>query len=240
MVIINSFPYISMIRAVLLAGCLGLLLTQGLAQDVNSSIEQLSLHLDESEKLLKDYSFPTKSKKIHNLYLNINWQNSYAITNSGDLIQFSGRYNAMNQAVEMKLRSGIHTLQSRKTKLVIIGDNMLIPLSGEVIDMGERRIYFEILSKGKVTLLKQFTLAYFMDGTNSLTAAYNGERKYQINPVYYTTTNYKKLTRLKLTKKRVLELFGEREQEMKQFLKSNKLKVNEEQDLKRLFDAFND
>ncbi|MEM1322837.1 MAG: hypothetical protein AAGG75_21410 [Bacteroidota bacterium] len=228
-----------MIRAVLLVGSLWLLPILGAAQDVDSSIEQLSLHLDESEKLLKDYSFPTKSKKVHNLYLNINWQNSYAVTNSGELLQFSGRYNAMNQAVEMKLRSGIRSLQSRKIKLVVVGDNMLIPLPGTVIDLGERRVYFEILSNGDITLLKQFTLSYYMDGTNSLTAAYNGERKYQITPVYYATNDYKKLSRLKLTKKRVLQLFGDKEEEMKKFLKSNKLKLTEEKDLKRLFNAFN-
>ncbi len=209
------------------------------AQDVNAYIQQLSQHLDSSEQQLKQFSFATKNTKVHNLYININWQNSYAITKSGKVLQFSGRFNALNQAVELNFQEGIRSLQSRAIQLVVIGDNMLIPLPGTLIDLGERPIYFEILSDGEINLLKRFTLAYFMEGMNSLTASYNGEKKYKIIPAYYATSDFRQLHLLKLSKKKVLRTFGERQEEMKAFLKRNKLKLNEEEDLKRLFDQFN-
>ncbi len=178
-------------------------------------------------------------KADHDHFLNKNWQQSTVITEDGEYLHFSGRYNILRNALEANVEEEIYSINPSKIKAAMIGNRLLIPLSGELVEEGNFSLLFEVISAGDVTLLQRFKVDSRMQGNGSAIVSISEETVYFVRSDFYYTTDFTSLTLLRRNKKRILELFGDQQSKMEQYMDKNGLKLRKDEDIIALFKQFN-
>jgi hypothetical protein len=103
-------------------------------------------------------------------------------------------------------------------------------------------IFFEILSEGKITLM---TREYVVVETSNRfgNPMYNASRNFSGRQIltydYYLLTENGDISRFLEKRKDLYPYFGNRQDIMKDYIKENKLKVNNQSDLIRIINHFN-
>lgn len=203
-------------------------------------IERLTSFQDSIIMALANISFNKSSRvKEHNLYLDKGWQNSAVVTADDQILYFSGRFNVLNNAIEMKLKDKIKFVYPRKIKLALIGQDLLIPAKGNQFEKATANTYLHVLSYGKINLFNRYVLESKIEGGNSLVPEVTGQKKYYIDESYYYSEGFGSFSKLRSSKKKVLALFKDKSEEVSSFVKANKLKFNNKEDLTKIFDYYN-
>lgn len=206
---------------------------------IAQTIEKLG-HIQKTNiEAIEDLSYPSRSTRTHHFYLDKSWQNSYVITLSDEVIYFNGRYNVLNKAIECFSNNQQRILYPKKVKGAVVGKNAFIPLSQELVrQMGNNR-YAEILSSGQIHLLNSYIMDTRMDSGSSISFEGTGKKTYFIDEVLYYTQDFKSITKLSKSKNNVLDLFGTKRETIADFVKENRLRFNNKEDLIRIFDFYN-
>lgn len=89
-----------------------------------------------------------------------------------------------------------------------------------------------------MNLLESYQLSVSYEGSNVLASNGNGEKKRTAKLVYYYNKDGEIAKPLKTKKKKILELMGNNE-DVKQFIQSEKLKLSKKEHLVKLFDYYN-
>ncbi len=181
----------------------------------------------------------TSSANNPNFYLNPNWQSSFIITNEQKVYHFSGRMNALDNSIEVKLEEEIRTIHPDQLQVVVIGTRSFLPTKGTSIDFtNQRNVYLEVLSYGKIHLMVHYFYRSQSGVNNRLSPNTNGGN-FKILPIYYYTKDGEDITRLRTSKKRILSLFGDQSDQVENFARDNRLRFSDDNHLVRIFDYYN-
>ncbi len=208
---------------------------------INQTLGHIQYHQDSLEDYLTRLTYQLNLKNENRkLYLNPNWQNSFLVSMTGKVYYFSGRLNALTNIVEIKMKDKIRAIYPERIKAVVIGDRTFLPLRGsEVENLNKPIAYFEVLSSGRFHLLSRFGILSRIEGGDSLSPELTGERVYKVDEVLYYTQNFGRVSRLRSSKKKLLELFGEKSPEVENFVKNKKLRFAGKENLTLIFDYYN-
>jgi hypothetical protein len=105
------------------------------------------------------------------------------------------------------------------------------------LDKPEEGFYEIIMSRDKIELFKKYRCTLIegkpyngiVNGTND---------KFKINSSYYARNGSGEIAKLVLTKSRILSLMSDKQKEVSNFIKENKLKLKKEKDLISIFNFY--
>lgn len=208
---------------------------------ISRTLEYVQHHQDSLRDQIKALSYELNLKKENRkIYLNPDWQKSYIITPLQKVFYFSGRLNALTQTVEAKLGDGIRGIYPERIKVVVIGERTFLPLRGSDVENLDRPIaYFEVLSHGQIHLLSRLGVRSEIEGGNSLSPGLTGRKVYEVDEDLYYTHNFGRVSRLRSSRKRILELFGDKAETVENFTKENRLRFSGKENLVSIFDYYN-
>lgn len=130
-----------------------------------------------------------------------------------------GCYDAARDEIHVKVNDKVKTVFPQKVKAVKIGEMIFVPL--ETVNEGTENIgYFQIISSGKISLLKRYV------GQDS-----------KMRKEFYTE-KAGELSKLSTKKSAVLSCLDR--PEIKKFVKTNKPDLKTEAGLKAVFDRYNE
>lgn len=204
----------------------------GLSQ-IQEKITRLEIQDELTIKQVRSISYPVNTSKPHNLYLHQDWISGW-VSHKKDstVLPIMTRFNILNGAVEVKWREQIRMLRLEDVDVVMIGSRIFLPNKGAPSN------YFELLSYGRLHLLCAYELIYSYEGSNVLTTSVNGEKKYNYKPVFFYSKDRKHFSPLKSGKKKILKIMEDNEN-AKQFIEAENLKLFRKEDLIKLFDFYN-
>lgn len=101
--------------------------------------------------------------------------------------------------------------------------------------------YYALLSEGEATILKKYELSIQSGPRDPLSKAKIKPDKYVVKEAFCILDKNKKIKKIKLKKKSILDLFSkDKESLIKKYMKDNKLSYRKEKDLQRLFNYLNE
>ncbi len=209
--------------------------------EVNKTLVQVSELRDSVYKDIAKISYKmASSRRNQGFYLDPTWQNSFIITKNEKVYHFSGRLNALNSAIEVNLDGDIRNIYAGQVKVAVIGNRTFLPFKGTNISQVRKMYaYMEVLSFGSTHLLVYYLFRSQTGDTSQLSPSMSNNTKFKIIPLYYSIGINGKLARLKSSKRKVLALFGPKREEMETYVKANKLRFSDKEDLTQIFDYFN-
>lgn len=99
--------------------------------------------------------------------------------------------------------------------------------------------YYENLSKGKLNVYKEYYLSLKKGAIDPISKSKISDDKYVIKSNYFLREN-DNLEEIRVSKKNVLKLFSkDKVNEVKKFIKTNKLGVKEDEDLRQILEYYN-
>lgn len=207
---------------------------------INTTLKQTSAIQDSIRRELSKISYVMSSSQQNiNFYLDPTWQSSFIITNNDQVYFFNGRLNAVDHAIEIKFNDQIRTIHPDQLKVVSIGSRTFLPVEGKKVRFSDKRmVYLEVLSFGDINLLVHYYYRSKMGGNNRLSINTNGG-SFTIIPIYYIAGARGKLTKLRTSKRRILNLFNGKGEEVEAFIKKNRLRFSETEHLEQIFDYYN-
>lgn len=184
-------------------------------------------------ELLHRVSFPVSPKQPHDLYIYSEWISGWlSLKGKDELVPLMTRFNILTGGVEIKSRKQIRMLQTDRVDMVLMGPRFFVS------DESSPTNYFEILSHGQLNLLESYQLITTYEGSNNLTPSINGEKKQTATAIYYYRKDGEIAQPLKTRRKTILELMGNNE-DVRQFIETENLRLHKKEDLVRLFDFYN-
>lgn len=172
-------------------------------------------------------------------YLNNDFQTGDILTTSNTYYDgISLRYNIYNDDMEYKGKDeNIYSLEKSTITIVNIGDTEFIykaySNNGTI-----GRSFFEVLSKGKITLLKQYHVRFEQEQpakafADPVPAKFNSTRS-----DYYILIGEHEPKRISNFKD-MIELLPDQKSEIEKYIKSNKLKFGSQEDISKIIAYYN-
>ena len=154
------------------------------------------------------------------------------------------RYNAFSDEIEM----GKNKLQNKSVEIVQKNENIICYIGNETFVYKNYKNEIENLKEGYLTMIfegkksKIFRTKrkLFMEATQARTSLERAFPARYIDEIsYYISLNdFSEITYLKLSKKSISKLIDNKEKRIKKFISDNKIKVNNEIDLIKVFNFF--
>jgi len=174
-----------------------------------------------------------------NPYLDLDFKNGYIVVDDSiKITQVPLRYNIFEQRMELLRDSAVYAFNypnridtvhmGNKDFIYMLYSQHGVPYYG----------YFEVLCKSSVTLLKRYTCrlqqGYFNIQMNA------GDRSYQFLKFqhYYITTDHALANQLRTGMKSLAGCLSVPVQDLRSFVKANKLRMKHEEDMVKLFQHF--
>lgn len=216
---------------------LGVLLSLTMYAQELSLLKALQTEEESLQKSLKEISYPASKVKKHFFYLVKTWQNSMVLTTKGEKFSFNGRYNLLNKSIEYKINSTVRTIHINKVSLAKVGETTLIPITQATNPDIKNYHYLEVLSFGEINLLKGYKLGR-MAGSQGQSLIPNGAESHVYEQLFFTY-DFRDVIALEKSKKRILMLFKNKQKDLREYSKSEKLKFGSNEDLIKIFDHYN-
>ncbi|GEM_PF-6482229 len=207
--------------------------------DLAEAIDKVLAFSEKNDSKLSAISIfaklPDEEKLI---YLDKKWQNGVILTNEGETIFFTGRFEVFNQTIEVNLNGQTRVLSVAYTKLVKLGSKTFIPIMRGQIEEAKKNAYMELLFKGKANLL-----AFYEPDTKTITqgisAAAPGELILTFREKFFISKDLQEFEQLPSKKKLINGMFSSQATAITAYLKENKYKRNKA-DLVQLFYFYNE
>lgn len=173
-------------------------------------------------------------------YLFENWKNRaivYDLNNKAYNLP-NCNFNIESNSVEAQLdevKDEIFAFNSRDIQKVEFGDQLFVKKNS---NKGSNQL-LEVIHQGeKMALYKEYETSILKASVNPMTLKKIGKDKIVKNSIYYIEkTN--KLEEIKIKKSTVLNLMGDKKNEIKSYIKENKLSLSEDIDLSKIFQYYN-
>ena len=206
---------------------------------IKPTLQQIKTQQIKVMSAMEAISYPAKTTRVHNFYINKNWQNSFVINLSGEILYFNGRYNVLSKTIEFIQGGKERVIYPRKIKAAVVGEKVLIPISAQQIQQVDNNRYVEVLSSGNLHLLNSYILDTRLDSGSSISFEGTGKKTYFVDEVLYYTTDFKNIQKLPKSKNKILDVFIGNKESVAAFAKTNQLRFNTKEDLILLFDYYN-
>jgi hypothetical protein len=194
------------------------------------------------------YGIPLpEGKVIGDTYMDKHWKKSAILLyeNNKMIEGFLARYDIYLDELEIKARNGIKVLKGNKIKSFVWLDSInAVPAyfvnakdfksEDDVAFTG----FFQVLSEGSVPLLKRTTLGIKKADYNIQFNVGSHDDKILKKDDFFMLKE-DKVIELPSSKKKLLALFAEKEEDVERFMKDNDLGTNKEEQLKLIFDHYN-
>jgi len=165
------------------------------------------------------------------------------ITNGNEVTKAYMRVNVYFEEIEVIKDKGSKDVSALKKnsdmKVVIAGKTYMyaIKTNGEVQKGG----YFEVITSGKeLDLYKENTVQYIQPtvATTSLTSDRPG--RFSPSTEYYLVNKQNKFISVPSNRRKLAKMFDYKQEEIKDFLKDNRVKTNKEEDLEEFVNFYNE
>ena len=171
-------------------------------------------------------------------YLNNDFQTGSIVTTSNtNYNDISIRYNIFNDEMEFKGNdNNIYSFEKSTIKNLFIGNTEYV-FKAFSIKNSLRRSYFEVLTKGTVTLLKQYHVRFEEEQPAKAFADPVPAKFNRLRSDYFIFSN--KEAQKFSGFKDLSELLPDKRTEIEKFIKSKKLKISNEEDIIKVIDFYN-
>lgn len=179
------------------------------------------------------------------VYLLKNWFNKAVIYTNDDktykvsFVNFNVKGNKIDAKFDDNGNEKIFSFDSSNINKFVLKDkefyNKLITLN----DKEERKLIEKLAVRGKVRLYKSYSLFIRKGNFNPMTQSQISPNKYFNKITYYIEKDNEKLKEIKLKKSSILKLFNGKKQELKKHIKTNKLKLKNEEDFISFLNYYN-
>ena len=176
---------------------------------------------------------------VSGAYFNPEWQDGLILMKDGSSVRGNQyRYNLYTQ--QMEFISGSDTLaiaNPEEIDLIRIADRVFV-YGSFVCDARQKSGYFELLEDGPCRLLKRWVTSFHQsDGTATAADCDNDLFRKECNCFLQFGNSPAELMRLK--RKDFVELFGGDAERISRFIRKNKLKIKDEEDLRHIIAFYN-
>ncbi len=211
----------------------------------SNTLDKLSDGISVSESL---WGIPLEPGRVlGTTYLTEGWNRATILLYDDRMIEgYLTRYEIDLDQIEIRLAAEIKVLDGKLVRSFVWTDEMNFSphyfvnardyrLEGQPSMTG----FFEVLSEGPVTLLSKTDIAVRKPSYNvALDMGVRDTRLVQRTDLYYLKEDL--VRELPSSKKKLMAVFGENADDAEAFIKSNKLSLNDESNLKVLFDHINE
>ena len=185
---------------------------------------------------------PSETKIVGTNYLFKNWLNNavvYDLNGKGFKLpncNFNIKFNRFEANLNDKSTDSVFSFDSRNINKFVIGSKNFLR---KKIDGKGSNYFVELIAQGKqASLYKGYSSEIVYAQVNPMTSKKMGNDMIKITEEYYTEQNGV-IQLLKLKKSAILNLMSNKKDEIKRFIKENKLSVSEEADLFKVFNYYN-
>ena len=158
-------------------------------------------------------------------------RNHLILTDGGNPISLKTNYNLLNETFEVESEDGLLNLAPNKINSIKFIENFFVVFDSK---------FYELITKNdKFSILKSFSLEAIEPDYQPGIQDKPNLRYKKVNSLFIKVNN--KLSQIKLSKKAIIALFGKSNSKIvKTFMKKNKISVRDNNDLKVLFDNYQD
>ncbi len=146
------------------------------------------------------------------------------------------KYNVYNDLFKGKMNLNVSEDQAQ---IIIKSKDYKIKLGDELFVVGKGESYYQVIHSGaKYSLLKKHSKVYYesVQATTSLTR--DSPARYKDKLAYYLVDAKGNYSDFPTSKKKVIKLLANQQDQIKGFIKKNKIDVSDDNDLKRLFEYY--
>lgn len=170
------------------------------------------------------------------------WHEGKAVLESQDTLRGKIKYDPQNDLIQMDMNGKFETLTSRKVIFYEIFDQALnnyrqfYALPYSAIGGYRTPIFFELMTEGKITLLSRETLEYRSTNTGYF---YGTVSRLVLVHKYFLLKEDGSILAIDGTKNQFLSLMGSKEDEVRKYMKANRLGLERRVDIIRVIAYYN-
>ena len=169
------------------------------------------------------------------------WHDGKLVLESGDTLRGKVKYNFQTDLVQLEVSNKIETFTSRKVIFFEIFDSMIkryrqvYSLPYTTSPQYKAPVFFELLQEGRITLLSREVLEY-----RTFSSFYYGSySKMVMADKFFFLKENGSIQLVGSKKSDLLDLLGEKRDEVEKFVKSNKLKLDNRYDAAKAVGYYN-
>jgi len=177
-------------------------------------------------------------------YFNKNWYNGTIKLFSGEEIRnYPLKYDMKYNQINIKAKNDIKIISIGAVKEIDWTDDKGIEqklINCAVYTKNNSNVlgFFQILSEGKILLLKKTNLKLLNANYNGTVVAGNKDNKYIKEYKYFVYKN-NKIIKIRKRRKNILKTFNNQANKIEKFVKQNNLSYKKEYDLIKIFNFYN-
>lgn len=170
------------------------------------------------------------------------WHDGKVVLESNDTIRGKIKYDPQNDLLQLEVNSKFETLTSRKVLFYEIFDRSLnnfrqfFALPYSAVGGYRTPMFFELLTEGKITLLSRETLEYRNTSTGYF---YGTVSRLVLVYKYFLLKEDGSITAIDGTKNQFIDLMGSNADEVRKFMKTNRLGLERRPDIVRVIAYYN-
>lgn len=173
-------------------------------------------------------------------YLQEDFTEGFLMSKDMKIYRVKGRYDAFNDEVQVVSdKQQIQAIFPERVKAVSLGGQIFVP---HLIEGNKGNLswgFFELLSEGKVHLLKRYYATSQAVKDHPVLGSVGNDFEVTINKKIYVAFPKQTAKKLKKGKKHILKLLADEKGAIMRFVKKNKLTYKKTEDLTRIFNYYN-
>ena len=171
------------------------------------------------------------------MFLNNEWEDGKAVLIDGSLLEGHFRYNLYKQKMQAVVETDTFAFAKPcEVEMRMIGEQKFIYSNYIRIDHEVSNAWFEVLNEGSCDLLLRRYIKYRVDRDGDDDPS--NDQLYKVDE-YYMRNEDGSVKRIFMTEKSLLEALNKHETEVSRYIKDEKLKFKQEDDLRKLFAYYN-
>lgn len=103
---------------------------------------------------------------------------------------------------------------------------------------GHNGLFFEVLYESPGTVLLKMYDCHIKKGKANVMKGTSGNDSYHMTEEYFVQVNKEEIKPFIMNRRHILDFFGDKQSSIKAFIRENKLKINKEEDVVKLFDHY--
>ena len=182
----------------------------------------------------------TGNKVSGSEYLQEDFTEGFVMTPEKEVYRLRARYDAYNDEIQfINQKKELKALLPQRIKAVALGKQIFVPALTKSKKGEMNWAYFELLSEGKMLLLKRHEAVAQTVQSHPVLGTVNNEYKVVIREKLYYGKAKQMVQPIKKGRKAILKLLSDEKEAISQFVKHKKLSYKKEADLVKIFSYYN-
>ncbi|NJL75995.1 MAG: hypothetical protein HC892_14220 [Saprospiraceae bacterium] len=171
-------------------------------------------------------------KKVNgNAFWN-DWEPAFLVSQKGEVFAVTARHRLLDDELQIQEQDKIKAIYPNLIKGIAFEDKALMVATTQGDDGGLYYGYYQLLSEGKICLLKKITLEQKVNHRETVQI---GKKTIK----FYVKQANDDLAPFSCTMNQLLQIMVNHKEAVKTFIEQNSLSVSKEDDLKMVFDFYN-